>query len=205
MSRTLSHRGAVYVVAVLIAFALSPLLPLPARGCSCAPPPDISGWVDQSQAAFVGTLVDQRDAGNGEFGQESIYVFEVEEWVKGDVGEVIEVRSASNGAACGFEFWNPQMRIGAVIHEVGGELRGGLCSQVDPDALLTAVAPAAEPDGNTTSPTTGTTVPPLLAPDRGTSAADPTTVRWVAGLAVTGFVVLLGWLGMRRPGSSRDD
>jgi hypothetical protein len=59
--------------------------------------------------------------------------------VKGDAGDVIEVRSASDGAACGFEFWDADQRIGAVIHEENGVLRGSLCSQVDPEVLLAAM------------------------------------------------------------------
>lgn len=127
------------LVAALVAFAMAPFLPLPARGCSCAIPSDIKGWVDESEAAFVGTLVDRHDGLEGQFGQESIYVFEVEEWVKGDAGDVIEVRSASNGAACGFEFWEEDTRIGAILREEAGELHGGLCSQIDPDVLLAAM------------------------------------------------------------------
>jgi len=96
--------------------------------------------VDESEAAFVGTLVDRHDGLDGQFGQESIFVFQVEEWVKGDAGDVIEVRSASDGAACGFEFWDEDMRIGAVIHEENGALHGSLCSQIDPDVLLAAMA-----------------------------------------------------------------
>lgn len=121
-----------------LALALSPTLPLPARACSCAMPTDIQAWVDESEAAFVGTLIDRHDGLQGQFGQESIFVFEVEEWVKGDAGDVIEVRSASDGAACGFEFWEEDMRIGAVVYAENGQLHGGLCSQVDPDVLLAA-------------------------------------------------------------------
>jgi hypothetical protein len=104
-------------------------------------PPDIQAWVDESQAAFVGTLIEKHDGAAGQFGPESIYVFQVEEWVKGDAGDVIEVHSASDGAACGFEFWDPDQRIGAIIREENGELHGDLCSQVDPDVLLAATRP----------------------------------------------------------------
>lgn len=126
---------------LVVAFAATPLLAAPARACSCAMPPDIAAWVDESEAAFVGTLLEKRDAGMGDFGAESIYVFEVEQWVKGNAGEVIEVRSSSDGASCGFEFWDPDQRIGAVLREEGGELHGGLCDQVEPDVLLAALTP----------------------------------------------------------------
>lgn len=111
----------------------------PAEACSCAVPTDIVSWVDQSEAVFVGTLVDKRTAEGSEFGMEAIYVFEVETWVKGDLGEVVEVRSADNGAACGFEFWGEDMRIGAALRQIDGELHGNLCDQIDAEALLAAM------------------------------------------------------------------
>ena len=126
------------VAAVVLGLAVIPTLVSPAHACSCATPSDIQTWVEESEAAFVGTFLEKRDAGNGPFGQESIYVFEVEKWVKGDAGDVIEVRSASDGAACGFEFWTPDQRIGAIVYHEDGFLHGGLCSQIDPDVLLVA-------------------------------------------------------------------
>lgn len=107
--------------------------PFPARACSCAAPFDLTEAIDNHEAAFVGTLVEKRDIGGGE----SMYTFEVEEWVKGDLGAAIEVRSASDGAGCGFEFFGGE-RIGAFLRMERGHLTGGLCSQVDPDALLSA-------------------------------------------------------------------
>lgn len=131
-------------IAVAVAFlaaVLSPIFALPAEACSCASPGEIDEWIDTSEAVFVGTLVDQRDAGSSDdFGQESLYVFEVEEWVKGDLGDVIEVRSASDGGSCGFEFWESDMRTGAAISLDEGELHGNLCSQIDADVLLAAAA-----------------------------------------------------------------
>ena len=128
------------VVAVSIAAALSPALAMPAEACSCASPGHLGEWVDQSEAVFVGTMVEKIDGGQDQFGAPSaIYVFEVETWVKGDLGDVIEVHSSADGASCGFEFWGPDMRTGAAIHEENGVLNGSLCSQVDPDVLLAAM------------------------------------------------------------------
>ena len=124
------------VAGAVVAIAVTPVFATPAQACSCAVPSDIQSWVDESEAAFVGTLIEKV---GDDFAGDAVYIFEVEEWVKGDLGEVIEVHSAANGAACGFEFWDPDQRIGAVIHEEGGELHGGLCSQIDPDVLLAAM------------------------------------------------------------------
>jgi len=132
-----ANLGRLLVASALLAAALTPILPLTARGCSCATPSDLHEWVDQSEAVFVGTLIDKRDGGDGPFGMESVYVFEVEEWIKGDAGDVIEVHSASDGAGCGFEFFDVDQRTGAAIYLEGGVLRGGLCSQIDADVALT--------------------------------------------------------------------
>lgn len=121
---------------LLVSF-LTTTLPRPAQACSCAGHPDLRASIDASEAAFVGSLVEKRDAGVGEFGGEASYVFEVEEWVKGDLGPVVEVRSAADGAGCGFEFFGGD-RIGAFLRLEDGELRSGLCEQADPDALLVA-------------------------------------------------------------------
>lgn len=124
------------VAGSVIAITVTPVFAAPARACSCAAPSNIQSWVDESEAAFVGTLLEKV---GDDFAGDAIYVFEVEEWVKGDLGDVIEVSSPANGAACGFEFWDPDQRIGAVIYEEDGELHGGLCSQIDPDVLLAAM------------------------------------------------------------------
>lgn len=131
----MSTLGRPLLVSAVLAVALASTFPLAAEGCSCAMPSDLHEWVDQSEAVFVGRMVEKRDLGGQSF--ESVYVFEVEEWIKGDAGEVIEVQSASDGAGCGFEFFAADQRIGAAINEEGGVLRGGLCSQIDADVALT--------------------------------------------------------------------
>ena len=129
-----------FVVGAVIAAAISPLLAMPAEACSCASPGHLVDWVDQSEAVFVGTMVEKIEGVQDPFGGPgAIYVFEVETWVKGDLGDVIEVHSSADGAACGFEFWDQDMRTGAAISDENGVLNGGLCSQVDPDVLLAAM------------------------------------------------------------------
>lgn len=135
------------VVVLLFLAVISPVLPLPAEACSCAMPGDLEEWVDQSEAVFVGQMIEKIDGGQDPFGGPgAIYVFEVETWVKGDLGDVIEVHSAPDGAGCGFEFWDPDMRTGAAIYVENGVLNGGLCSQVDADVLLAAMAPPTPSD-----------------------------------------------------------
>lgn len=133
MKRIYTMSVGTFLLVVMIAVIFLAASAAPAQACSCGGSSDLGQGIERSEAAFVGKLVDKRGAGGGE----SIYVFEVEEWVKGDLGEVIEVRSASHGAACGFEL-SGEARIGAFVRLESGELRGGLCSQVDADALLAA-------------------------------------------------------------------
>lgn len=134
-----THRPRLASLAAALLAATVVYLPLPASACSCAVPGDLVEWVDNSEAVFVGELIEKRPATVDQFGAEAIYVFRVETWVKGDLGEVIEVHSAADGAGCGFEFFGEGMRTGAAIYSDGDRLSGGLCSQVDPDVLLTAL------------------------------------------------------------------
>jgi hypothetical protein len=123
-----------FVVSVL-AFVV--LVPRPALGCSCAAPGDLEAAIDQAPAVVVGTMLDRRDSGLPEFDQSAVYRIQVEEWVKGDLGEVIDVYSASDGAGCGLETPIGD-RIGLLLSVEGKRLTGSLCSTASPDALLAA-------------------------------------------------------------------
>lgn len=166
-------------LAVLIAVFSSPVLSSPAEACSCALPGDLAEWVDNSQAVFVGTMID-RDA-DGPFDGNVTYVFEVEEWIKGDIGPVVEVTSGQGDADCGY---GDQIghRIGAAIFQEGGVLYGNGCLQVDPDDLL-------EVRGNLNdqppvAPLTIEWSPPDASPE----------TRLIATIAVG--VVVLGLIGL---------
>ncbi len=93
-------------------------------------------------AAFVGTLVDV----SGQIGvvfssdADTVYRFEVEEWVKGDLGDFVDVHSAADGASCGIEVGIGN-RAGVFLSVEGGQLSSGLCSVIDADVLLAGVEP----------------------------------------------------------------
>jgi hypothetical protein len=96
-----------------------------------------------SDGAFVGTLVARAEVDE----QTSIFTFEVETAVKGTLGAEVDVRSASNGAACGLEVGMGQ-RIGLLLGTADdGAWTSSLCSQIDPDVLLKAAQPLPPPDG----------------------------------------------------------
>ncbi len=89
---------------------------------------------------FVGTLVDSRQAPQGQPGGSRIHVIEVEQWIKGDLGGTIEVTTPADGGACGFEIWDADNRLAAALWVEGNQITSNLCSQVDPDVILAVAA-----------------------------------------------------------------
>ena len=102
--------------------------------------------LNQSDAAFIGTVADRS---GGLFGRDATWTFEVQQWVKGDLGPTVKIKSAASGASCGFELEGGEEAAIFVTVE-GDTLRGGLCSTLDADALRAHLRP--QPVVNT-SPT----------------------------------------------------
>jgi hypothetical protein len=124
-----------------------------AQACSCVAAgfdarPGLSG----ADAAFVGTLVARRPASPPRPGVPSssadpdIFTFRVDDAVKGDLGQQIDVWSARSGASCGLEVSLGQ-QIGLFLRRDGARWTSGLCSQVSPAALREAARPLPEPNG----------------------------------------------------------
>ena len=106
------------------------------HACSCAPFAPIEA-LEQSDAAFVGTFLGEQGMGpNGNV----INLFEVEKWVKGDLGAQVGVLAASDGAACGLEVGLGQ-RVAIYLTLENGTPHSGLCSTGSADSLLAAIAP----------------------------------------------------------------
>ncbi len=103
------------------------------RACSCALP-DPRAALAQADGAFVGTLVSRR-----QLEQQAVLVFAVDRILKGSIGRRVEVRTASNGAACGLEA-PIGTRVGLVLERRDGAWHGHLCWQFTPSDLLTAAA-----------------------------------------------------------------
>lgn len=139
-----------FMLALIVVATMLVVLTKEARACSCNTlnPYEALARYD---AAFVGELVSiPREGSPGELGIiEGDYVFLVEQAVKGDLPERITVRSPLHGESCGFEIGIGQ-RVGIFLRMVDGNWRGGLCSQIDPDALMAAAEslPAPESDGS---------------------------------------------------------
>lgn len=119
--------------------------------CSCAAMSPRE-QLEQADAAFVGTLIAREPetvSSDGSIfgGEEVAWTFEVEQAVKGEFGDTVDVQSPIDTAACGFGVIEGQ-RIGVFLYEHQGQWHGGSCGTVDPDTLLRAVQPPPAPDGS---------------------------------------------------------
>ena len=133
------------VLVVFLALGLVIQGALPAHGCSCMMP-DPFGGLAEADGAFVGTLaeVDRGVAPITNSGEMIDFRFEVEATLKGDIGDVVVVKSASDGAACGIELPVGE-RAGFLLTQDGGEWQGNLCWTLDADVLLAAANGLPEP------------------------------------------------------------
>jgi len=180
-----------FVMSLFVALAPA----APAWGCSCVVP-DAEELLASHDFAFVGSIVDKQPVGNGQFGGEALYTFQVSGWAKGNLGELVTVRSADNGAACGYEL-APGQEAAIFVGKGDGTLRGGLCSTMDA-ASLEAVADLAEPIAIDTAP------PPSEPPAVDTNLPAPIgTIAVGAGaVAATGVAFLL-WRRSKAVGRRR--
>lgn len=179
------------LVTLLLAGLLMGLAPAPARACSCMVP-EAADLLENSDFAFVGSIIDKQAVGQGQFGGEAVYTFAVTGWAKGNLGETVAVRSADNGAACGYEL-GPGQEAAIFVSKVGGSLSGGLCSTMDA-AALEAVADLVDPIATETPPPPGDT-PPLQPDD---DAPVGTIVVALAGTAAAAAAGLWVWSRRRR-------
>ena len=100
-----------------------------ARACSCMIP-DPAAFLADSDFVFAGSLIDDPGRGMEQIG-DIAYTFEVDAVYKGDIrDQTIEVWSASNGAACGFEM-APGQPVAIAASMFDGRLTGGLCATFD--------------------------------------------------------------------------
>ncbi len=127
--RRLSLAGALTLVAVL-GFAAS------AQACSCAPTPPGKA-LRESDAAVVGRLIEVVPRGQ----LQADYRYAVERVYRGataiEAGEMLSVRSAQGGAACGLPRRDDR-RYGLFLTRLDGRWRSGLCSVVTPRRLWLA-------------------------------------------------------------------
>lgn len=111
-------------VGLLLGLALSAPT---ARACTCIGPPPPAEALSEAAAVFVGTA-DDLDEVDGQRGKELSVRLHVDRVYKGLEGEQVAVRTASNGAACGFGFERGERYL-VYAHEYEGQLRVSLCSR----------------------------------------------------------------------------
>jgi hypothetical protein len=120
----------------LVAGAFAPR----ADACRCASPGP-RALLQQADGAFVGRLVEKRERG-----WEAVYVFAIEQAVKGDFGTLVEVVAPTGGGSCAIGA-QPRQRVGLFVRREGPILRSSWCWQVDPDDLVAAAKPLPRPTG----------------------------------------------------------
>ena len=133
----------VFVCSILFTDGIVDVNSVAACSCVVESPHDSLARAD---AAFVGRLISRPDEQPGSGFDSDGFEFEVEVAVKGDFPSTIRIRSPLSSAACGLDI-APGQRVGLFLSRAGDHWRSGLCSQIDPDALLAAAAPLSAPDG----------------------------------------------------------
>ncbi len=103
--------------------------------CSCLPPPPPKESLEASSAVFSGKVLKIEDA--GEF--ERAVTLEVKGIWKGVAGKTVTIRTASNGAICGYSFVKGKSYLVYAREIKRGEgeeaeklLMTGLCSRTTP-------------------------------------------------------------------------
>lgn len=176
----------------------------PAYGCSCAAP-DFELLLTDSDAMFVGTVVDRSDPVDGTPPRVTVQ-FEVERWVKGDFGEVVALETSADEASCGLQ--DPVgRRLGVFVYEDAGVLEGAalgpqttLCSIMNADEA-THIADAME--GLPLEGSLSTEAIEALASSPSQDGASVPTFGMLVGALVVGGVGL--WLLRRRSSATRPD
>lgn len=86
-----------------LALAAVILVPGTASACSCEEPPPPTEALEDADAVFLGEVVETRVVGD-EFDGELIARIAVEEIWKGEVTELVDVRTQPESAMCGYHF-----------------------------------------------------------------------------------------------------
>lgn len=123
----------------------------PAAACTCAQRDPVT-MLNEADAAFVGRPIAQEIPNDGPVISSAdpvVYTFEVEQAVKGDMGDQVQVHSLRYGMSCGLEFFSPERNRSGILLSLNedGSYSSGLCSMVDPDILITVSQPLPPPDG----------------------------------------------------------
>lgn len=124
------HQLASVGLALSLALALA-VVPDTASACSCEMPSPPSEALADADAVFLGEVVDLRRDG-AEVTGDLIARIAVEEVWKGEVAEVVEVRTALDGATCGYSFTAGGRDLVYARHSDDGGFSTNLCTRSAP-------------------------------------------------------------------------
>lgn len=152
----------------------------PAHACSCAML-DPKQMLEFAPTAFVGTVT-EAPAAVGRGDASAVFTFEVETVLAGEVPAVVDITTADNSAACGFEAAIGTRMAVFATDEGNGVLGSGLCSTMDAEMAIKALGPGVPPSAGTPSDPVGS------------SAGFDWQAVWLGtgGLAVVAAVWLVG-------------
>ncbi|MDP9068901.1 MAG: hypothetical protein M3N53_11235 [Actinomycetota bacterium] len=116
---------------------------LPATACTCFSG-DPYDALEASDGAFIGEFLFRRLAPDG---YSAVYTFRVDEAIKGDLGDRIQVHSSAGGGSCGLAVTRGR-DYGLLLEGSSQEgWSSGLCSQMSPGKLRQVARGLPPPDG----------------------------------------------------------
>ena len=119
------------LVVALLAPALVVVGATQAFACTCIPPQPDAKAIADADAVFTGTLSEVEPGADIGFDLNVEWTFAVEETYKGDLGETQDVRSATQGPACGLVFKEGK-RYAVFAYENRGNLVTDSCTNTRP-------------------------------------------------------------------------
>lgn len=180
-------RSMLFLAAMFLAM-IGPMSP--ASACSCLRP-DPAEFLQTGEFVFVGSLIDREQVPAGQT-DDITYTFSVDAVYVGDIRDAtVDIRSAPNGAACGFEVV-PGEPVGIVANVANGALHGGLCQTVGA-ADLEAAARAAGIDAYVPDDSAGPD-PTVVAGEEGVGTD---AVLWMGGGAALVTAAVLALVRLR--------
>ena len=152
----------------------------------------------ETDGAFVGELVARKDPIGFPMGgsDTSVFTFRVTESFRGDFGELVQVESASHGAACGLEVTQGE-RVGLFLTNEQNRWSSNLCHQVGPHVLERAAKSmgvgeaASAPEEPRTDATPSASV-------RGHEGSPVWPLVLIAAVAAAGAAVAISFVRARR-------
>ena len=129
----IDHRGRLWLIGMLVVLIVTVNSPTPVEACSCADPWPVEEALEKRDAVFSGTVLKiERPRRITSSATLITVTLKVDQVWKGDVEEVVTVKTAVSTASCGYPFVENESYLIYASHD-GNDFRTGLC---DRTALL---------------------------------------------------------------------